>query len=157
MAPPPTLPVIQEYDRRLDAWASAAESGRYTKATRRLRSIYGDRCFCFTGLACEVYRQLTNKGEWVRQAGEANTLGAYSFQASNGQREDYTFPDEVVAFYGLRSSYGAYKVLEHHPNNPEKTRMREEFLVNLNDGLGMSLKNMAAVIRSKPHSMFTWC
>jgi hypothetical protein len=52
----------EERERRIRLWASALRSGRYQQATGALRKDDG---FCCLGVACEVYRLETGRGEWL--------------------------------------------------------------------------------------------
>ena len=47
---------------RRKAWIDAATSGKYTQTRSEFKSKEKDNCFCFTGLACEIYREMTGDG-----------------------------------------------------------------------------------------------
>lgn len=54
---------------RLRLWVKALRSGRYAQGQRNLLNYQGPDApskLCCLGIACEVYRQKTGKGKWIK-------------------------------------------------------------------------------------------
>lgn len=85
--------------KRLIAWADALESGDYRQADGTLRSKAphgGHAKYCCLGVACDLYRTATGKGDWIRYS-DSDTFG---FAVDGGEYDSF-LPDEVVDWFGL--------------------------------------------------------
>lgn len=93
---------MQPNKKNIKLWVDALRSGRYKQATSALRkkSFLSRAKFCCLGVACELYRQDTNDGKWVRTS---SVPSRYEF--SSGQ---YTtngiLTKNVSSWLGIESS-----------------------------------------------------
>jgi len=110
---------------------AALKSGKYVQGRE---TLHEQGCFCWAGLACEVYRQETGRGEWVQ-----DDLGMHAF-ALEGDSNNYEMPCAVADFFGLMDTNGEYAC---------GTRS----LVGGND-CGDSFKELAATMESQPPGLF---
>lgn len=113
--------------QRIELLIEALRSREYKQA----RGVLGmgalknrsPECFCVLGLACEVYRQETGKGQWVpdtrlRQLQRVK----YYFRAEEGRpRLLFDLPEEVMDWYGLQHDYD----IDGAPDLPVSTQADE--------------------------------
>lgn len=114
-----------------DKWAAALESGRYEQAKGTLRR---DDSYCCLGVLCEVFREETGEGEWVKAPDES---GTFVFSARD-TRGAYALPIAVREWAGLPDS------------NPRiKPGDSEGYATYLNDHR-LTFEGIAALIRQLP-------
>lgn len=121
------IPLPQE---ELDEWADALESGEYEQTTHVLHAYEG---FCCLG----VYFDACVGGEW-----EAATLDCEYNVNDNGEYTGTWIPaahGKRVSGYASRDAFLPQKLL---PKPVQKA------LVTLNDGEGLTFKQIAAIVRS---------
>ena len=81
--------------------AEVLRSYEFKQGKNRLRCL--DR-FCCLGVACELYRRETGKGEWVLSGGES---GAWDFIV-NDEAADIDLPNTVREWLGFRTPNGEF-------------------------------------------------
>jgi hypothetical protein len=101
-------------------WAQALESGEYKQGTGQLRK--GDK-FCALGVLCNLHAQ-----EYPEIATKEKVKSRYLGASTE-------LPLDVMVWAGMTSSNGYISC----GNN----------VVNMNDGLGMTFKEIAKVVRKK--------
>lgn len=134
------------------AWVNALKSGKYRKAKGALTAIYsgGSRAHCCLGVACVVARGFSEelkkllpiKNDWtgVEYAGE-----------------DTVLPFALETRLGVRGKNG--ELLKEFKSIAKRgTCKGEEFtvesLVDMNDDLGWTHKEIAAYIEANPKNVF---
>lgn len=111
-----------------DKWAEKLESGRYHQARGALRV---GLAYCCLGVLCEVYREETGDGRWVRKE-----HGGFQF-VTEGARDSRTLPVTVCDWAGLEEC------------NPRLGDDPEGYAAHLNDN-GSSFQEIAALVRQLP-------
>lgn len=125
-------------NERQEKWLQALESGAYPQTQKTLRDWDG---FCCLGVLCDVYREITGKGEW------RETAGGYDF---------YPDPENAPCDYG--SSYPPVAVREYFGLDDESGSYRDydsslDCLTNRNDS-GSDFKEIAQIIRDHADDIF---
>jgi hypothetical protein len=82
---------------RIEMIAAALESGKFEQALGALR--VGDG-YCCLGVACEIYRQVTGRGEWVIGQGQLQNRPTFKTE-DRMLGEGAVLPPEVANWYGL--------------------------------------------------------
>jgi hypothetical protein len=78
-------------------WAAALRSGKYRQAKGALCAA-DDAGYCCLGVLCELYREETQKGQWISRAFDVG-----------GNRWAFKLPQSVAAWAGVRSAVGMYR------------------------------------------------
>jgi hypothetical protein len=78
-------------------WLRALRSEEYAQGREQLRSR-GDK-FCCLGVACDVFKGATGRGEW--QEDGQRYSGEYTFHLSDEDRSWSSLPHAVVEWLGL--------------------------------------------------------
>ena len=98
---------------RIHKITEAAKSGKYTKAIGKLKDPEKENCFCWLGLACEIYRLETGKGEWsgsIFITGEDKEVNCNYFDMKEygttriPEEADKELPDTVRKWYGFNDN-----------------------------------------------------
>jgi len=87
----------------------ALESGKYRQTDGFLCGFDGavnsgePTCFCWAGLACEIFRQETGQGEWFYRHPLVLTKGPVEYRTFVLENRVYkvTMPKEVLDFFGI--------------------------------------------------------
>ena len=111
-------------------WVAALKSNEFEQGRFRLRR-QDTECYCVMGVACELYRRETGRGEWVDEMFVVE--GAPIPQI-------YAPPDPVVAWLGLKSPTG-------------RLGGDDVSLIYLNDS-GTTFKEIAKVILANKRKLF---
>jgi hypothetical protein len=111
-----------EQKERIQKLIDACNDGTFQQTTGALRL---HDCFCISGLACEVYRQDTGKGEWLLPYED----GILPFKVGH-DRGWICAPEEVLDYFGF-------------------TVCDEGYLQGLNDGDKYSFEQIATVIADR--------
>ena len=121
-----------------EQWLTALESGDYKQAFGTLRD---GGSFCCLGVACDI----SGEGVWKIKIDE--TLGNTMRYVTDDGEYNSSLPPTLVAWLGLRSSSGAFRV---------RDRMLDQLddLVNLNDTLTYDFTQIAEFIREHPEEVF---
>jgi hypothetical protein len=112
---------------RIALWLAALRSGEYEQVEGGLRE---QDSYCCLGVACEVMRKQTGRGEWV----------GTTFRVE-GENSCSVLPHPVQEWFGLEESNPAVSRGVFAPAS-------EKSLASLNDG-GKSFTEIAAVIEAK--------
>ena len=112
-------------------WVDELEN--FKQAKGHLRD--GDR-FCCLGVACELYRRETGKGEW----GIVGGLRYFSLDVN--EHTNTYLPDVVMGWLGLTKNSGYFNGTGGIGS-----------LAQMNDG-GSSFEEIAAKIREEPEGLF---
>lgn len=121
----------------VELWLTALRSGEYQQARGYLHT---DEGYCCLGVACDIYRKETGKGEWAPSNSNDYTP-RYAFVLGCTDQE-LGLPDEVAAWLGLESNMGDYV------NDEERT------LADENDA-GTTFEQIAEIIESRPPGLFS--
>ena len=113
---------------RIALWVKALRSRKYQQGRGWLHPT--EKTYCCLGVACEVYRKETGRGEWV---GEDEHQGA-AFTQGKQKGSVQVLPDFVGKWFGL-------------PNG--STEVGDEDLVALNDFHEWSFKRIATAIEKE--------
>lgn len=90
--------LTKEQKQHLELWADALESGEYTQARCALNA--GDNKMCCLGVACDVFRKQTGRGEW----GEAGSAGRFHFHIGGKDSAAIIPHPEIFEYFGLQDS-----------------------------------------------------
>lgn len=112
-----------------DKWAAKLESGEYEQAKGSLRD--GD-AYCCLGVLCEVFREVTGEGKWVKIG------GGYVFEVG-WSANDVHLPSPVHEWAGFETSNPAIREGGGRGNSAS----------HLNDN-GYDFRQIAALIRELP-------
>lgn len=131
-------------EEAIKLWVEKLRSGEYEQGegALRVKGEEGDQ-YCCLGLACDVYRELTGKGEWKDPvvSGEDTEGVKYRFEidgieASERRKVHYLTP-EVASFFGF----------PHDSENPILDfENREEQAAVANDKALASFDQIAAAV-----------
>ena len=113
-------------------WADSLTN--FQQASRKLRE---GEAFCCLGVACELYRRETGKGDW-----EVGNNGKWRFRINVCGRSVTYLPNAVVDWLGLASNSGYFKRAGVFVS-----------LASMNDD-GKSFQTIAATIKSEPEGLF---
>lgn len=81
----------------VELWVDALRSGEFAQCRSELRK--GDGSLCAGGVACELYRRATGRGEWTDAGFATYDKGIFPFFP----------PDEVLEWIGDADDYGLVK------------------------------------------------
>ena len=129
-----------EFARRRKRWAEELRSGKYRQAFTQLSKDGG---YCCLGVACRLFREETQNGEWV-----PSPRGGWAFSVTqDGVRSIATevLPGQVREYFGLTTIAGHID----EPQNPENIFS----LASLNDQK-VSFAKIAQVIEDAPVGLF---
>ena len=136
---------------RREIWAASALLEEVTQANGTLKSDQTPSCFCFTGLACEIYRRIEQAGTWIPKDVRVSS-GYYVGQGYifllNGEENPSVMPKPVQDFYGLSSYTGSYNWIS--PSGD----LRGSSLIQDNDH-GHDFLYLAQVLRLEPVGLIT--
>lgn len=138
------MPEVTKEELRSE-WVKALRSGEYEQSQSVLRDDVG---FCCLGVACDVYSNLTGRGEWNERA-----TGDFVFVLDENTESSASLVDEVRTAYGLHSAAGAFDraMLKNKPLLPHA-----DALTNLNDfENGLNFDQIADFIESEPEAVFS--
>ena len=116
------------------AWCEALESGEYAQTAGYLRDPDG---YCCLGVGCDVYHKITGLGHWEIEDPKSTFVLWMGAKVTSS----VALPDAVMDFFGLATNEGIY--VEEEPYKYSE-------LTRLNDDLGKSFSEIAAVIRAEP-------
>jgi hypothetical protein len=123
----------------VELWTEALESELYTQGSYRL-NIHNEE-FCCLAVACEVYiKQGGNLRKIFADFG-SSVLVAYLDDVTPALHT-HALPESVQEWLGLTTKYGMYSY-----------KGEELSLSGLND-TGLSFKEIAEIIKSRPHGLF---
>ncbi len=132
--------------------ADALESGDYKQNQGGLcrydnRNDERPSCFCFAGVACDIYQQQTGKGEW-HYSYEYDYMGSIIKNRLCFALDDFVtsveMPRAVHEFFGFSTASANYS---HGPAGHSS-------LICDNDD-GQTFKEIAATMRQEPTDLFT--
>lgn len=129
-----------------EKWVEALESGDFRQGTGRLRC--GGDHYCCLGVACEIYRRETGKGEWHALPGEAPVFRV------EGLVSDCTLLQPVRDWLGVRTPTGAYLEVEATDAPSARWGSHNHSLTGRNDK-GYTFAEIAEIIRSEPRGLFS--
>ena len=116
-------------------WITALRSGNYDQDREFLRTKEG---FCCLGVACDVYRKATGKGEW-------NNISPHGYYFEWGDsNEDTILPAPVMEWIGLCNDTGFFLA----------GRIGDSGSLSLFNDTGRSFGEIADVIESEPEGLF---
>lgn len=116
-------------------WVEALESGEYEQTQLHLRE---ENCFCCLGVANDLYRKMTGKGEWI-----PHSLG-FAFRISPSDSSSVGLASSVKKWLELKTNgeFGPDKLIE------------EDYCINLNDSKGADFHEIAAFLRETHPELF---
>jgi hypothetical protein len=121
-------------------------SGQYEQGIGALRDTKDK--FCCLGVACQVYQDLTGKGEWT--GGEICKRDVYKFVVDDS--EGITgMPGRVAAYFGFTALNGGYQRVPL--GNDKVVPVYTQWLAHDNDH-GQSFSQIADTIESEPEGLF---
>ncbi len=124
-----------------EIWATELEKGEKKKTRSTLRR--GEKSFCCLGVLCEIYRQETGEGEWIKdEDGLLFDDGISDSDAANLPRGVREWAEMAGASGATR--FGSLMSMNH-----------EEFysLVSINDDTNKSFKDIAKIIRKNVENL----
>lgn len=118
----------------MEKWTAELESGKYRKTTGFLRK--GEKSRCCLGVLCDIYKEETGKGEWVKDKNFEFKVGP------DGTSNDSYLPYEVQTWAGMVSDNGE---MFDHPVLVDGWDYQN--LSEINDETKASFKKIAEIIR----------
>lgn len=125
------------------AWAEALESGKYKQGGGSLLDVssFGSARRCCLGVACEIYRETTGKGEWGT-SDASKTIR--KFIISDDDQSDGILPDAVRDFFGFVE---ADPRLIRSPRSTRSPRPKTVKASYANDSLEWTFDHIARSLR----------
>ena len=120
-------------------WAETAKSGKYTQTRHILKHPDKDDCFCFVGLACELYIEMHVDAQWVYN----DDAEAFDYYVAGSPGQSAT--RAIANFFGLNSFIGEY--------GPPDGKMNT--LVEQNDEYELNFEQMAELLLSEPPGLLS--
>lgn len=145
------------FKERRDKWTAALRSGEYGQGQNCLRSVRDDGTpqYCCLGVATEVYRKETGKGQWV----STGPGGATEWEFSTGETVlscGVEYPDNswsvlpltVAEWFGLPGGNPRVTLPEELVGKADGDQVAQ--LANLNDNCGFTFEELADLIENTP-------
>lgn len=88
-------------------WVEKLRSGEFQQGKLALHRIDNQDSYCCLGVACELYRQATGKGEWVGERQERVVQTRMAFEVDGEYTTDY-LPSPVIKWLGLASPEASF-------------------------------------------------
>lgn len=133
---------------RQDSLFAALKSERYKQGTGALNTTdQGNYGFCCLGVACDVFRTLTGKGEW-KECDETRLRGPLMDFILGESTESFELPQEVQDFFGFKTRNG--NAVSDRPDMASPLMC----MVNLNDGRLLPFPAIAEIIETNREAYF---
>lgn len=130
----------------LRALVAALKSDEFTQTSGRLKA---DTSYCCLGVACELYRRATGKGEWR----DDEFVVVSDDDETIIDQEEKVLPPHVRDWLGLQSSIGSFSDHWYHElitkARGDDSSKIDNCLTALNDS-GLSFKEIATLIEANP-------